>query len=162
MTVGYGITNRWELTRATVQSVFVFSVSSLMGNVHIVLLWRGQMSYQSILYDSGHLSYHHRQSLSCQGRWGTTDDFATSFLHFPLFSTALWDFLNSRPGVCPIGTPMDVHPWNPLKSQAAFLFTKVIRYTLKPLHMKTASLTLIHDWLTECHSKHAFSQFFII
>ena len=28
---------------------------------------------------------------------GTTDDFATSFLHFPLFSTALWDFANSSP-----------------------------------------------------------------
>ena len=29
--------------------------------------------------------------------WGTTDDFATSFLHFPLFSTALWDLAKSRP-----------------------------------------------------------------
>ena len=28
---------------------------------------------------------------------GTTDDFATSFLHFSLFSTALWDLVNSRP-----------------------------------------------------------------
>ena len=28
---------------------------------------------------------------------GSTDDFATSFLHFPLFSTALWDLANSRP-----------------------------------------------------------------
>ena len=27
----------------------------------------------------------------------TTDDFATSFLHFPLFSTAIWDLANSRP-----------------------------------------------------------------
>ena len=32
-----------------------------------------------------------------EGRWGTTDDYATSFLHFPLFSTALWDLPNSRP-----------------------------------------------------------------
>ena len=32
-----------------------------------------------------------------EGRWGTTNDFATSFLHFSLFSTALWDLLNSRP-----------------------------------------------------------------
>ena len=31
------------------------------------------------------------------GCWGTTDDFTTSFLHFPLFSTALWDLANSRP-----------------------------------------------------------------
>ena len=29
--------------------------------------------------------------------WGTTDDFATSFLHFSLFSTALWDLPISRP-----------------------------------------------------------------
>ena len=29
--------------------------------------------------------------------WGTTDDFATSFLHFSLFSSALWNLANSRP-----------------------------------------------------------------
>ena len=32
-----------------------------------------------------------------KGYWGTTDDFTTSFLHFSLFSTALWDLANSRP-----------------------------------------------------------------
>ena len=37
------------------------------------------------------------QSLNREGRWGTTDDFATSFLHFSRFSTALWDLPNSRP-----------------------------------------------------------------
>ena len=42
-------------------------------------------------------SYHHHLSLKREGRWGTTDDFATSFLHFALFSTALWDLPNSRP-----------------------------------------------------------------
>ena len=31
------------------------------------------------------------------GRWDITDDFTTSFLHFSLFSTALWDLVNSRP-----------------------------------------------------------------
>ena len=41
--------------------------------------------------------YHYHQSLNREGRWGTTDDFATNFLHFPLFSTALWDLPNSRP-----------------------------------------------------------------
>ena len=35
--------------------------------------------------------------LNREGRWGTTDDFATSFLHFPPFSTALWNLANSRP-----------------------------------------------------------------
>ena len=33
--------------------------------------------------------HHHHQSLNREGHWGTTDDFATSFLHFFLFSTAL-------------------------------------------------------------------------
>ena len=41
--------------------------------------------------------HHHHQPLNHEGRWGTTDDFATSSLHFSLFSTALWDLLNSRP-----------------------------------------------------------------
>ena len=36
-------------------------------------------------------------SLNREGRWVTTDDFTTSFLHFSLFSTALWDSANSRP-----------------------------------------------------------------
>ena len=31
------------------------------------------------------------------GRWGTTDDFAASFPPSSLFSTALWDLVNSRP-----------------------------------------------------------------
>ena len=42
-----------------------------------------------------HLSSH--LSLNYEGRWGTTDDFTTSFLHSSLFSTALWDLANSRP-----------------------------------------------------------------
>ena len=40
---------------------------------------------------------HHHLSLICEGRWGITDDSATSFLQFSLFSTALWDLANSRP-----------------------------------------------------------------
>ena len=43
---------------------------------------------------------HHHQSLNREGRWGTTDDFATTFLHFSLFSTDLWDLPNSRPVHC--------------------------------------------------------------
>ena len=41
--------------------------------------------------------HHHHQSLNREGCWGTTDDFTTNFLHFSLFSTALWDLANSRP-----------------------------------------------------------------
>ena len=36
-------------------------------------------------------------SLNCEGCWGTTGDFTTSFLNFSLFPTALWDLANSRP-----------------------------------------------------------------
>ena len=36
-------------------------------------------------------------SLNREGRWGTTDDFTTSFLHFSPFPTAFWDLANSRP-----------------------------------------------------------------
>ena len=54
-------------------------------------------SYGSASENFHHHHHHHHQSLNCKGRWGTTDDFATSFLHFPLFSTALWDLPNSRP-----------------------------------------------------------------
>ena len=35
--------------------------------------------------------------LNRKGRWGTTDDFATSFRHISLFSIAPWDLANSRP-----------------------------------------------------------------
>ena len=49
--------------------------------------------YPVTLETGSHLSSH----LKREGRWGTTDDFATSFLPFPLFSTALWDLANSRP-----------------------------------------------------------------
>ena len=65
--------------------------------------WR----YKSYIYTHIHTctvdalpeDHHHRSHLSLnrKGRWGTTDDFPTSFLHFPLFSTALWDLANSRP-----------------------------------------------------------------
>ena len=48
------------------------------------------------LFTAG-IHHHHLLSLNCEGRWGTTDDFATIFLHLSLFSTALWDLSNSRP-----------------------------------------------------------------
>ena len=51
---------------------------------------------QNNLFHHHHHHYHHL-SLNREGRWGTTDNFATSFLHFCLFSTALWDLPNSRP-----------------------------------------------------------------
>ena len=44
-----------------------------------------------------HHHHHHHRYLNREGRWDTTDNFATSFLHFSMFSTALWDMPNSRP-----------------------------------------------------------------
>ena len=49
------------------------------------------------LWTHKEVDHHHDQSLDREGRWGTTDDFATSLLHFSLFSTALWGLPNSRP-----------------------------------------------------------------
>ena len=49
--------------------------------------------------DQSHCLFHHHYHLSLnrQGRWGTTNDFTTSFLHFSLFSAAHCDLANSRP-----------------------------------------------------------------
>ena len=42
--------------------------------------------------------YHrHYLSLNHEGHQGTADNFTTSFLHFSLFTTALWDLAHSRP-----------------------------------------------------------------
>ena len=47
----------------------------------------------------GHRAFNHSRHIMInrEGRWGTTDDFAISFLYCSLFSTALWDLPNSRP-----------------------------------------------------------------
>ena len=58
-------------------------------DIHLTLL------LLSIQYSPHH--HHHYLSLNHEGRWGIADDFSTSFLHFSLFSTALWDLLNTRP-----------------------------------------------------------------
>ena len=62
----------------------------------MVILNHWQSSFRGLTITLA-LNYHHHQFLNREGRWGTTDDFATSFLHSSLFSTALWDLLNSRP-----------------------------------------------------------------
>ena len=55
------------------------------------------LELQHHTYSVHHHHHNHHQSLNREGCWGTTDDFATSLLHFSLFSTALWDLPNSRP-----------------------------------------------------------------
>ena len=68
-----------------------------------IAVWDQAAQSQTLKIRPGHFhslcgSFHYRyQSLNHEGRWGTTDDFATRFLHFSLFSTALWDLPNSRP-----------------------------------------------------------------
>ena len=47
--------------------------------------------------ESGHYLFIYLSIPYTKGRWVTTDDFTTSFLHSSLFSTALWDVANSRP-----------------------------------------------------------------
>ena len=49
-----------------------------------------------VTYVFNNSHHHHHQSFN-EGRWGTTDDITTSFLHFSLFSSALWNLPNSRP-----------------------------------------------------------------
>ena len=53
-----------------------------------------------------------------EGRWGTTDNFSVSFFHFPLFSTALWDFGELQ--ACPF--PDVVFPPLPLSALSSFPF----------------------------------------
>ena len=50
-----------------------------------------------LLLKPSQLYYHLHLILNCEVRWGTTNDSTTSFLHFPLFSTALSDLPSSRP-----------------------------------------------------------------
>ena len=57
----------------------------------MLIFWRILFLKPQTFSSPSHLSLNH------QGRWGTTDDFTTSFLHFFLFSTAFWDLANPRP-----------------------------------------------------------------
>ena len=75
--------------RCTMDSEFwVLSAEiSQLSKVPFVQLW---------VCFSYHLSSHLIYPF-CKGHWGTTDDFATSLLHFSQFSTVLWDLATSRP-----------------------------------------------------------------
>ena len=65
--------------------------------VHTKVEWIRLVSYKMTSHKWTVLRDHYDLSLNREGRWGTADNFATSFLHFSLFSTALWDLPNSRP-----------------------------------------------------------------
>ena len=87
------ILSRHQSLGFVVVAVFNFNCSLSFERYH------GLISVRVYCLSSQSDYHHHRhhQSLNREGRWGTTDDFATSFLHFSLFSTALWDLPNSRP-----------------------------------------------------------------
>ena len=85
------ITEPRYLKRVTVSSSCPFTLFSVL--IPLVLFVFSLVF--SALISMHH--HHHHQSLNREGRWGTTDDFATTFLHFSLFSTALWDLTDSRP-----------------------------------------------------------------
>ena len=72
-------------------------VSRLLNNFNKTKLLRYLWTTKNSLWQRPGHHHNHHQSLNREGRCCTTYDFATSFLHFSLFSTALWDLPNSRP-----------------------------------------------------------------
>ena len=58
--------------------------------------WQACLHLYTMIVCISHLISSHL-SLNCEGHWGTSDDFATSFLHSFIFSTALWNLTNSSP-----------------------------------------------------------------
>ena len=69
----------------------------------------------------------HHQSLNREGRWGTTDDFTTSFLYFSLFSTAPLGLGELQ--ACPC--PDDVFPPLYLSALSSSLFHCALQEDLK-------------------------------
>ena len=63
----------------------------------VIIAWTTKKCFVHWVFLWSHHHHHHHQSLNCEGGCGTTDDFATSFLYFSLFSTAFWGLPNSRP-----------------------------------------------------------------
>ena len=63
-------------------------------------------------------------SLNHEGRWGTTDDFATSFLHFSMLFTALWE-------LCAVGAII----FNENSPDDRFCHPEVISFFRTSLHM---------------------------
>ena len=69
-----------------------------LGSKHQVTnFYNTSVRTDSWYHDALHLHLYLHLSINREGRWGTTNDFRTSFLHFCLFSTTLWDLPNSRP-----------------------------------------------------------------
>ena len=92
------------------KQIYLYSAGTQHGNLHQLSVTTSRVTYCILRTHTGtgihhhhhhyhHHHHHHHQSLNREGRWGTTDDFATSFflLFLSTFSTALWNLANSRP-----------------------------------------------------------------
>ena len=79
---------RWARGDTHDEGVFCSARTVAQGQSH-------SLGCRSLIPQTQH-HHHHHQSLNREGRWGTTDAFTTSLLHFSLFSTALWDLADSR------------------------------------------------------------------
>ena len=83
---------------------------------------RGSPLFSSCVQHHHHHHHHHHhyhhQSLNREGRWGTTDDFATSFLHFSVLHCTLGP---AELQACPF--PVVVFPPLPLPALSSSPFT---------------------------------------
>ena len=100
----YTPTRKWRFAFDT----RTFVISCVNTKLYNYMRWKIMLLYRPIcLEQSASVSpslwvfciiHHHHLSLNRKGRWVTTDEFATRFLHFSLFSNALWDL--SIPWCC--------------------------------------------------------------
>ena len=75
------------LNLSTSQQLPLFQILRRQTTIPIIEL----LAVQRMKFARACHHHHHHLSLNREGRWGTTDDFTTSFLHFALFSTTLLD-----------------------------------------------------------------------
>ena len=86
-----------KLATQKAQWVLLYVLNVVQGLAHKVVFFFSLVPLPPPPPSSCILSCKLHLSLNRWGRWGTTDNFTTSFLHFSPFSTALWDLANSRP-----------------------------------------------------------------
>ena len=88
--------NSWPYMEQVYTVNFTTKTKQNLKQIWLATFWKRKKEKKEV--KTRHHHHHHRHlSLNCKGRWCTTDDFTTSFLHFSLFSTALWDLVKSRP-----------------------------------------------------------------
>ena len=91
---------RWHMNHNSDIRDDTWTMICLSDDMWTTVMSQGDNTWTTVIMTSvihHHHHHHHHQSLKCEGHCGTTDNFATSFLHFSQFSTALWDLPNSRP-----------------------------------------------------------------